>query len=161
MQTMMVKSGPRYRKATPAEIAEAAGFYALEALNRVRPVLDSPIQSLTYLQQLYAGRDYETFSVLFLDARHRLIECVEMFRGSIDGASVHSREIVKECLWRGATAVLLAHNHPSGVVEASEADEASTHRLQQALALIDVRVLDHIIIGATGRWLSMSEHGLL
>lgn len=86
MQTMMVKSGTRYRKATVAEISEVAGYYAREAMNRERPNLASPSNAVRYLQSIYAGLDHETFTVLFLDKRHRLIESSEMFRGTIDGA---------------------------------------------------------------------------
>lgn len=161
MQTMMVKSGNRYRKATAAEVCEAAGVYAREAMNRERPSLSSPSNAVSYLRAVYAGRDYETFSVLFLDTRFQLIECVEMFRGTVAGASVHPREVVKEVLWRGAAAVILAHNHPSGVAEPSNADVSITTALRNALALIDVRVLDHLIIGSTGQWCSLAEKGLM
>lgn len=159
MQELMVKSGSRYRKATAAEVSEVAGHYALQAMNKVRPVLDAPINAVNYLQGVYAGRDYETFAVLFVDSRHRLIECVEMFRGTVDGSSVHPREVVKETLWRGATAVVFAHNHPSGINEPSTADLLITQRLREALALIEVRVLDHLIIGGTGRWCSLAQRG--
>jgi DNA repair protein RadC len=161
MQTLMIKSGDRYRKATVAEISEVAGHHAREAMNRERPNLASPSAAIRYLQAMYVGRDYETFSVLFLDRRFRLIECSEMFRGTIDGASVHPREVVKESLWRGAAAVILAHNHPSGVAEPSDADERITQVLHNALALIDVRVLDHLIIGVGGQHCSFAERGLI
>lgn len=161
MQTMMVKSGTRYRKATVAEVSEVAGYFAREAMNRERPNMGSPSNAIRYLQAIYAGRDYETFSVLFLDARFQLIECVEMFRGTIDGASVHPREVVKEALWRGAPAVVFAHNHPSGIAEPSEADINITVRLKEALALIDVRVVDHLIIGSTGGYCSLAQRGLI
>lgn len=160
MQTMMVKSGNRYRKATVAEVSEVAGFYALEAMNRERPYLASPSNAIRYLQSMYAGRDYETFSVLFVDSRHRLIACVEMFRGTLGGASVHPREVVKETLWRGAAAVIIAHNHPSGIAEPSHADESITKVLQNALALIDVSILDHFII-TSGGYCSFAERGLI
>lgn len=161
MQNLMVKSGTRYRKATVAEISQAAGYFAREAMNRERPNLTSASNAVRYLQAIYAGLDHETFSVLFIDKRHRLIEAVEMFRGTIDGASVHPREVVKESLWRGAAAVILAHNHPSGIAEPSNADERITQVLKDALALIDVRVLDHIIIGSTGQYFSFTERGLI
>lgn len=157
---MMVKSGPRYRKATPSEISEAAGFYALQSMNKARPMLGNPSSAAAFLKPMYAGRDYEAFSVLYLDTRHRLIECVELFRGTIDGAAVHPREVVKECLWRGATAVIFAHNHPSGIAEPSGADIKITERLKEALALIDVRVLDHLIIGS-GDHCSLAEKGYI
>jgi DNA repair protein RadC len=97
---------------------------------------------------------------MHLDVRHRLIAFEELFRGTVDGASVHRREVVKQALARNAAAVILAHNHPAGVAEPSEADELITHRLRDALALVDVRVLDHIIVG-DGRCMSFAERGLL
>lgn len=161
MQTLMIKSGNRYRKATAAEISEVAGFHVRQAMNQERPNLASPVAAIRYLQAMYAGRDYETFTVLFLDNRHRLIEISEMFRGTINGASVHPREVVKEVLWRGAAAVILSHNHPSGVAEPSQADQNITELLRNALALIDVRVLDHLIIGIGGQHCSFAERGLI
>ncbi len=159
MQTLMVKSGSRYRKATAAEVAEVAGEYARETLNRKRPMMANPAAAAEHVRTMYIGRDHEAFAVLFLDNRHRLIECMEMFRGTIDGASVHPREVVKESLWRGAAAVVFAHNHPSGVAVPSHADLMITRRLREALALIDVRVLDHVIVGSTGETCSMAERG--
>jgi DNA repair protein RadC len=159
MQTMMVKNGSRYREATPAEIAEVAGAYALAELNRTRPTFMGPSDVANYLTQIYTGRDYETFAVLFFDVRHRLIDCVEMFRGTVDRASVHPREVAKLSLWKGAAAAVLAHNHPSGVAQPSNADLAITKRLRAALALLDVAVLDHLIVGSGGAWYSMAEHG--
>ena len=161
MQNLMVKSGTRYRKATAAEISEAAGHYALQVLNRAKPNLSAPSQAIRFLKDLYQGRDYETFTVLFLDNRHQLIEAREMFRGTIDGASVHPREVAKEVLWLGAAAVILSHNHPSGVASPSRADEMITLRLREALSLIDVRVLDHLIIGSTGDSFSLAENGMI
>jgi len=100
------------------------------------------------------------FAIVFLDNRHRVIEYAPLFRGTIDGASVHPREVVKEALRRSAAAVILAHNHPSGVAEPSHADELITTRIRDALALIDVRVLDHFVI--TGEDIvSFAERGLL
>ena len=161
MQTMMVKRGSRYCKATPAEIAESAGHYALEALNRARPTLESPTDVVSHLQRIYGVRDYETFTVVFLDVRFRLMHCAEMFRGTLAESSVHTREVAKECLWRGAASVILAHNHPSGEASPSNADRMVTERLQRALALFDIRVADHLIIGSTGSWFSMAQSGML
>lgn len=161
MQALMVKSGTRYRKATAAEVAEVAGYYARVEFNRQRPLLDNPENAVAALRGIYAGRDYEAFSVLFLDRRHQLLECVELFRGTIDGASVYPREVLKECLWRGSAAVVIAHNHPSGTNEPSNADVLITKRLQDALAMIDVRLVDHLIIGATGRWCSLAQLGMV
>lgn len=160
MQTLMVKTGETYRAATRAEVAEVAGYYVREELNRARPNLSQPESVAPFLDQMYAGRDYETFTVLFLNNRYDLIEAVELFRGTIDSSSVHPREVVKECLWRSAASVILAHNHPSGHAVPSSADEFVTDRLRKALALIDVRVLDHLIIGR-GTYYSFAAHGLM
>jgi DNA repair protein RadC len=104
--------------------------------------------------------EHEVFAVLLLDARNRLIEFVELFRGTIDGASVYPREVVKLALTKNAAAVLIAHDHPSGVSEPSHADELITRRLKDALALVDIRLVDHIII-AGGEAVSFADRGLL
>lgn len=122
--------------------------------------LCSPSDTRDYLSAQLRGYGFEVFACLFLDNRHRIISFDELFRGTIDGATVHPREVVKLALDRRAAAVILAHNHPSGIAEASAADKALTQRLKDALALIDVRVLDHFIIG-DGEVLSFAEHGLL
>ena len=103
---------------------------------------------------------YEVFACLFLDNRHRVIEYEELFRGTIDGASVHPREVVRRALEHNAAALILAHNHPSGVAEPSDADRSITRRLSEALALVDVRILDHFIVGE-GEPLSLAERGLM
>jgi DNA repair protein RadC len=122
--------------------------------------LTSPQKVREYLTVRLGHLDYEMFGVILTDRRHRVIEYVELFRGTIDGASVHPREIVKLALDKGAAACLLVHNHPSAVNEPSHADEFITTRVRDALALIDVRTLDHLIVGAGGV-LSMAEKGLL
>ena len=99
------------------------------------------------------------FAILWLDNRHRVIAFEELFRGTIDGASIHSREVVKSALGHNAAACIMAHNHPSGVSDPSRADENITRRLRDALALIEVRVLDHIIVGED--CVSFAERGLL
>ena len=104
-------------------------------------------------------RPFEAFWCLYLDARNRLIAWEEVFRGTIDGAAVYPREIVRRALGHGAAALIVAHNHPSGVAEPSGADRAITERLKQALALVDVRLLDHLIVGDGGA-VSLSERGL-
>jgi DNA repair protein RadC len=104
--------------------------------------------------------DHEIFGVILVDQRHRVIEYVELFRGTIDGASVYPREVVKLALEKGAAACVLLHNHPSHVAEPSHADEIITRRLRESLSLIDVRVLDHLIV-AGDTVLSFSEKGLL
>jgi DNA repair protein RadC len=124
------------------------------------PALDSPEAARGFLLAQLRDRPYEVFCCLHLDTRHRLIAFEEMFRGTIDGASVHPREVVRQTLARNSAAVIFAHNHPSGVAEPSQADELITQRLRDALALVDVRVLDHLIIGGE-RCMSFAERGLL
>jgi DNA repair protein RadC len=124
------------------------------------PALDSPDGARSFLLAQLRDRPYEVFCCLHLDTRHRLIAFEELFRGTLDGASVHPREVVKQALARNAAAVILAHNHPSGVAEPSHADELITQRLRDALGLVDVRVLDHIIVG-DGRCMSFAERGLI
>ena len=113
-----------------------------------------------YLQQRLGGYPREVFGALFLDNQHRLIAFREMFLGTIDCASVHPREVVRETLALNAAALILAHNHPSGVAEPSGSDIKITDRLRQALGLIDVRVLDHVVVGPDST-VSMAERGLL
>jgi DNA repair protein RadC len=124
------------------------------------PALDSPQTARSFLLAQLRDRPYEVFCCLHLDTRHRLIAFEELFRGTIDGASVHPREVVRQSLARNSAAVILAHNHPSGVAEPSQADELITQRLRDALALVDVRVLDHLIVGADV-CMSFAERGLL
>ena len=121
--------------------------------------LTSPAAMRDFLRLNLGTREFETFCCIFLDNRHRLIEFVELFRGTIDGASVHPREVVKEALTRNAAAVVFVHPHPSGVAEPSHADELITRRLRDSLSLIDVRVLDHLIVAES--IYSMAEAGLL
>ena len=110
------------------------------------PVLASPNDVRAFLRSKLGSLAHEVFCVLFLDSRHRILAMREMFRGTIDGASVHPREVVHEALMNRAAAVLLVHNHPSGVAEPSQAEELITRRLKEALALIEIRVLDHLIV---------------
>jgi DNA repair protein RadC len=127
---------------------------------RERQVFSSPDGVKQYLQLHLARQPHEVFAVMFLDAQNRLIELEVMFRGTLTQTSVYPREIVLRALQRHAASVVLAHNHPSGTVQPSRADEALTHTLKAALALVDVRVLDHVIV-APGNALSMAEGGLL
>ncbi|WP_126452537.1 RadC family protein [Sulfuriflexus mobilis] len=119
-----------------------------------------PAAVRAYLSARLRDRHREVFACLFLDTRHRLIACEELFLGTIDGASVHPREVVQQALAHKAAAVILAHNHPSGIAEPSRADKAITERLVEALMLIEVRVLDHFIVGDGEPW-SFAEHGQL
>jgi DNA repair protein RadC len=122
--------------------------------------LSSPEQTRRYLRIRLADRKNEVFGCLFLDNRHRIIEVSELFQGTIDGASIHPRVVVQKALELNAAAMLFFHNHPSGVAEPSNADEAITRRLKEALALVDVRVLDHFVVTA-GESVSFAERGLL
>ena len=124
------------------------------------PPLSNPRATREFLRAQLRDRDHEVFCCLFLDNRHRVIAFDEIFRGTIDGASVHPRDVVKLALGRNAAAVILAHNHPSGIAEPSQADEMITGRLRDALALVDIRVLDHIVVG-DGTCVSFAERGLL
>ena len=120
----------------------------LDSELRESEALTDPAASARYLKSRLAAYPYEVFACLFLDNRHRVIAFEELFRGTIDGASVHPREVVRHCLAHNAAAVIFAHNHPSGVAEPSAADRAITLRLRDALALVDIRVLDHFVIGS-------------
>jgi DNA repair protein RadC len=122
--------------------------------------LTHPAACADYLRARIVAYPYEVFACLFLDNRHRVIAFEELFRGSIDGASVHPREVVRRCLAHNAAAVIFAHNHPSGVAEPSQADRDITQELKRALGLIDVRVLDHFVVGA-GQPVSLAERGLI
>ena len=124
------------------------------------PMMSSPEAVRDYLRLRVAALEHEVFIVLFLDSQHRLISCDELFRGTLAQTSVYPREVVKAALARNAAAVILAHNHPSGVAEPSRADELLTQSLKQALALVDVRTLDHFVV-AGERTISFSERGLL
>jgi DNA repair protein RadC len=132
----------------------------LDAGLRTATVLDDPGASGRYLKARLCAYPYEVFACLFLDARHRVLAFEELFRGSIRGAHVHPREVVRRCISHNASAVIFAHNHPSGLPEPSGADRAVTLRLKNALALVDVVVIDHYVIG-DGLPISLAERGLL
>ena len=149
----------------PAKCAELIAVMelarrALAQQLRTREVFDSPNAVKHYLQLHLAHKPHEVFAVLFLDSQHRLLALEELFRGTLTQTSVYPREVVLRALHHHAAAVVLAHNHPSGSVQPSRADEALTQALKNTLALIDVRVLDHIIV-APGQALSMAEQGLI
>ncbi|MEM7500800.1 MAG: DNA repair protein RadC [Pseudomonadota bacterium] len=122
--------------------------------------LCSPNDTVMFLRAKLGNLRHECFCCIFLDNRHRVLAFAELFRGTIDGTSVYPREVVKEALDVNAAAVILAHNHPSGVCEPSRADEQITHRLRSALALIDIRLLDHLIV-SDGAATSLASRGLL
>jgi DNA repair protein RadC len=151
------------RKAVQRSIEDQIIAKALDILARrlqARDAFTSPEEVKRYVRLNIAREDREVFCVLYLDAQNRLIECVEEFRGTLTQTSVYPREVVKGALARGAAAVILAHNHPSGTTQPSRADEALTQTLKTALALVDCRVLDHII-ATRHEALSMAEKGLL
>lgn len=122
--------------------------------------LTSPSLTYSCLQTLLQGYEREVFAILFLDSQHRVIKFEELFHGTLDGASVYPREVVKAALACNAAAVILVHNHPSGLPEPSRNDRSLTERLQAALAIVEIRVLDHLVIGTEGR-VSMAERGWL
>jgi len=126
-----------------------------------KDLMSSPAAVRDWLTLKLAGLGYEVFGALWLDSKNRLIAWEELFRGTLAQTSVFPREVVKRALAHNAAAVLLCHNHPSGVAEPSQADELLTQNLKQALALVDVRVLDHFIVAGTAKPLSFAERGLL
>jgi DNA repair protein RadC len=143
---LMVRDGRgRYRPADADQILEAARQVIEQKMQRGE-TFTSPEAVKDYLRAKLAGYEQEVFAMLFLDTRHRLIDYVEMFHGTIDSAEVHPREVVKQALRLNAAAVIISHNHPSGNPEPSAADKALTAQLRQALALVEVRTLDHIIV---------------
>ena len=125
-----------------------------------RPVFDAPQRVKDFVALQLGGQEHEVFAVLFLDAQHRLLKLQVMFTGTLSQTSVYPREVVKRALELNAGAVILAHNHPSGLAEPSRADEYLTQSLKSALALVDVRVLDHLVVGQ-GSVVSFAERGLL
>lgn len=147
------------RLAALRSVPELARRYYVESLP-AGAAIRSPLDTESYLKAHLRHLDHEQFCCLFLDNRHRVLRFESLFRGTIDGTSVYPREVVKEALAINAAAVILAHNHPSGVAEPSQADERITARLKAALDLVDIRLLDHLIIG-DGRATSMASRGLL
>ncbi|ARU30394.1 hypothetical protein CAP31_01005 [Sulfuriferula sp. AH1] len=133
---------------------------ALSEEMRQTDALNSPAAVRDYLRLALGGKAHEVFCAVFLDSQNRVLAVEELFRGTLNQASVYPREVVKRALAHNAAALILAHNHPSGVAEPSRADEALTQALKTALALVDVRVLDHFIVGC-GEAISFSERGLL
>lgn len=164
-----LEAGPEALTALPglgpakyAEIQAALelGHRHLAAALERSDVMSSPEATRRFLRSRLRGLRHEVFAVLFLDSQHRLIAFEELFKGSIDSCSVHPRQVVERALALNAAAVILAHNHPSGVAEPSGADRQITERLRQALDLIDVRTLDHLVIGE-GQPISFAERGWL
>ena len=148
-----------YRLATADEVLHAAQRLLVAKL-RGCEALTSPQAVRDFLKIKLGGLEHEVFGVIYLDVQNRVIEYVEMFRGTVNQTSVYPREVVKESLARNAAALILVHNHPSGVAEPSRADELLTQTLKNALALVDIRVLDHLIVADTNI-LSFAERGLI
>ena len=140
-------------------VLELARRYLEETLQR-GDAIQSAVETRRYLTAKMRHHPHEVFAALFLDNKHRVIQYEELFYGTIDSASVHPRQVVKRALYHNAAAIIVAHNHPSGIAEPSRADETITLRLKEALALIDVRLLDHIVIG-DGQTVSLAERGVL
>jgi DNA repair protein RadC len=159
MTTLYVKdSYGEYKPATTKTIiAESAKLAKAKIKGRK---LDEVDKSINYLYSIFAHLEHEVFGVLFLDNQHHVIQYEEMFRGTINGASVYPREVVKQSLAHNAAAVIFAHNHPSGFAEPSSADIDLTNKLKNALNLIDIRTLDHIII-AHGESYSLAQNGFM
>mgnify|MGYP000162078349 FL=1 len=149
-------------------VAKAAGLAAMKELSlrqmmeglKSRDILTSSAATRDYLRARFKNCESEVFSCLFLNNQHHVMELEELFRGTIDGAAVYPREVVKRALYHNAAAVIFAHNHPSGIAEPSAADIAITRKLKTAMQTIEVRVLDHLVIGA-GEVISFAERGLL
>ena len=132
----------------------------LDARMRSGPVLSAPTAVRDYLRLSLSDRGHEVFVCIFLDAQHRVIACDELFRGTLAQTSVYPREVVKAALAHNAAAVIFAHNHPSGIAEPSRADELLTQTLKQALALVDIRALDHFVVAGAAS-VSFAERGLI
>jgi DNA repair protein RadC len=148
-----------YRPADAAEVLLAAQRFLAMQVRGVE-VMSSPAAVKAFLRVRLAALPHEVFAVVHLDAQNRVTDYVEMFRGTLTQTSVYPREVVRDAMLRNSAAVLLVHNHPSGTTQPSRADEALTQTIKSALALVDVRVLDHMIVGGA-EILSMAERGLL
>ena len=146
-----------YRPAQVDEVLQAAQALLWQQM-RGREVLNSPQTMRDFLRARLSGLEHEVFAVLMLDAQHALIEYVELFRGTVSQTAVYPREVVKESLARNAAALVLVHNHPSGVAQPSRADEMLTQTLKSALHLVDIRLVDHLIVAGTNV-LSFAERG--
>ncbi|MGE0115015.1 MAG: DNA repair protein RadC [Steroidobacteraceae bacterium] len=159
MSTLYVREGTSYREASFGDVMSRAQGLMAQRYHIGSPALTSPSHTRDYLRVHIGCLEYEVFGCLYLDNRHRVLAIETLFRGTLDGASVHPREVVKAALSRNAAAIIAYHNHPSGVADPSQADELITRRLKEALALVEIRLLDHLIVGET--IYSFAETGLL
>jgi DNA repair protein RadC len=148
-----------YRHASDEEILASARAVLARRVRR-GTTFTSPNVVKDFLLNTYSPLEHEIFALILLDNRHRMIDRLDLFRGTIDGASIHPREVVKVALAHNAAAVVAVHNHPSGIAEPSQADELITARLREALALVDVRLIDHLIVSGD-TVVSFAERGLL
>ncbi len=140
-------------------VLEMSQRYLAETISR-QDTISSPQDTRLYLKSRLRHKTHEVFAALFLDNRHQVIKFEELFQGTIDGASVYPREVVKKALQYNAAAMIVAHNHPSGIAEPSLADESITRRLKEALGLVDIRLLDHLVIG-DDEIVSLAERGII
>ena len=159
MTTLYVREGAEFREADNHDILTRANALISQRYRTGSLVLSEPCRTKEFLRLHLGGRDYEVFGLLHLNTRHRLIAAEDLFRGTLDGAAVYPREVVKSVLSHGSADVILYHNHPSGSPEPSQADEAIIRRLKAALSLIDVRILDHVIVAE--QIFSFSAAGIL
>ena len=153
---LYVRTGRRYRPAAPEQVLEVAAAYQLDRFPQ-GAVIRSPMDAKALVASQLSGLESEHFGALWLNSRHRTICWEVLFKGTVDGAAVYPREAVKRALRHNAAAVIFAHNHPSGEPTPSESDRHITKRLQQTLGLIDVRLLDHLVVGRDV--ISMAERG--
>lgn len=144
---------------TEHDILDMAKRFSRRRFTKGRKITQ-PAQAFEYLRLLLQDYEHEVFSVLFLDSQHRVIRFEEMFRGTIDAASVYPREVLKAALAHNAAAVILVHNHPSGNPDPSDADRRITQRLKEALGMMEIRVIDHVVVGSEG-CISLAEMGRL
>jgi len=152
----------KYEMLRPATLDEIIAFTRNRLFHKFKRsnYLTSPELTKEYLRATLATLEHEVFGTIHLDNRHGILEWEELFRGTIDGASVHPREIVKSALLHNSAALILAHNHPSGLPEPSQADQRITQRIKEAVQHVDIRILDHLIVGAD-EITSMAERGLI
>lgn len=150
----------QYDGLTADDVLSMASKLTLEKLQRGE-LLTSPTMVVDYLRNTISREPYETFHALYLDTRHRVIKAETVFTGTIDGAAVYPRVIVEKGLLCGAAALIVAHNHPSGIAEPSLADQAITRKIKEACALVEIRLLDHFVICQGGDYVSLASRGML
>lgn len=160
MTTLYVQDGSAYREAESHDVIREAQVLISRRFRAGAPVLTRPHEIPKFLKLHLGSLDHEVFCCFYLDAGHRLIAFEELFRGTVDCAQVHPRDVLRQALQHNATSVIFAHNHPSGRLEPSPADDFITRRLKDLLALMDVRVIDHFIVSHSGHY-SFAEHALL